>query len=110
MSSAIAPTTSTISGKTGRNVRSSFIDAPSLHQRRGFGRANGLLVAVDQRADRRRRNIEHRLWIDPQQNSQYHQRDKDRDLAIFKVGDTGKVRLFQLPEDDLAIEPQRIAR
>src|SRR5215203_3527227 len=108
----MAPTDSTISGKAGASDESgmAFIGAASLRKRRGLGRAQCALIVVEQRGNRGRRHVEHRLRIEAEQQRQHDQRHEDRDLAHAHVADIRERGFLQLTEDHLAVEPERVAR
>src|SRR5262249_11487075 len=67
-----------------------------------------MLIIVDELYDRSRRNVEHELRIDAEDDCQNDERRHDRDFPPADVlyGEQG--RFFQLAENDLAIEPKRI--
>src|SRR5690348_2806785 len=115
ISNASAPTTSTSSGRMswmdGRSITSSIAFKASEPEERGLGaagRAKRVVIVVDQRRDRGRGYVEHRLRIDAEQDRQHDERRHDRDLARAEIADRGEGRLLQPPEDDLAVEPERI--
>src|SRR5262252_2420087 len=117
ISSTMAPTARTISGRAGKrswNSKASFIGGPverSRHQHgRSLGGAERLIVVVEQLSHRSRRHIEYRLGEEAERDGQQSQRPERDDLAIVKVLDGGELGLVEDPEDHLAIEPQRIGR
>src|SRR5215203_5368874 len=110
ISNAIAPIASTISGNTGnRSLRTkvSLIGSPHQHGGRA-SRADGVIVVVDERSDRRGRHVEHRLRKESECNGERGERSKRDDLAIVQVLHHREARLVERAEHHLAIEPERI--
>src|SRR5262249_40000542 len=107
--SAIAPSPSTSSGNSGKRfgICAAFITSPC--QSGAVQRANRMLIIVDELHHRSRRNVEHELRIDAEDDCQNDERRHDRDFAPADVlyGEQG--RFFQLAEDDLAIKPKRVS-
>src|SRR5262245_27907214 len=113
----MAPTASTISGKAGmssRNSKVSFIGGPcalprSLDQHGGsLGGAERPMIVVKELGHGGRRHVEHRLGVDAEGDGQCRERSERDDLAIVEILDAGELGLVERPEDDLAIEPERI--
>src|SRR6516164_11381058 len=71
-------------------------------------RANRMLIIIDELHDRSRRNIEHEIRIDAEDDRQNDERRYDRDFAPADVlyGEQG--RFFQLAEDDFTVKPKCI--
>src|SRR6476646_9216569 len=116
ISSAMAPSASTISGKAGSRAGISSvsgIDGSRLWSMRqqggGFRRAERALVVLEQLRHRSRREVEYRLRVDAEQDGQNDQRTQRDHLAIVEVLDHGEARLGQRAQHHLAIQPQRIS-
>src|SRR6185312_3505523 len=113
ISSAMAPSASTISGKSGTNAGScaAFMILPR-HQARQACRLHAMervMVVVDQLRHRDRGKVEHRLRIDADQDRENDERREDDHFAPAKVLDPLQVRLLELAEDHLAVQPQHVA-
>src|ERR1700704_472074 len=115
ISSAMAPSASTISGRAGSRAGISSvsgIDGSRLWSMRqqggGLRRTERALVVLEQLRNRSRREVEHRLRVDAEQDGQDDQRTQGNDLAIVEVLDQSQAGLGQRAEDDLAVEPQRV--
>ena len=68
------------------------------------------LIVLDQRGHRGRRHVEHRLRIDAEQDRQDRPAARrSRFRASSRSRMCAKRRLFELAEDHLAVEPQRVA-
>src|SRR5207302_8122826 len=113
MRSAIAPTTSSNSGKTasspdiwsGRFIRA----APGSRQERGgLRRAERVAVGLEQARDRRGRQIEHRLRKYAEQDGEDDERRERDYLATVEILERRQRRLFERAEHDLAVEPERV--
>src|SRR6202008_5119587 len=117
ISSSMAPMASTISGKAGSSVGIPTVslivgfEPWSMRQEGGsLGRSDGALVILEKLRNRSRREFDHRLRVDAEQNRQGDQRTKRDDLAVVEVLDRSQARLGQRAEDDLAVKPQRVDR
>src|SRR5262245_19055872 len=118
ISSSIAPTASTISGRAGSSAGSSTVSViggvrglcSRDQEGGGFRGPQSTFVVLEQLGDRSRRHFQHRLGIDAEQDGQRDQRPERDDLAVVEILDRGQARLDQRAENDLAVEPQRIGR
>src|SRR5215204_1170773 len=110
ISSAMAPSASTISGNTGSkspNTKVSVIGSPHEHGG-ALGRADGMVVIVDERSDRGRRHVEHWLREESECDGEGRERAEGDDLAVVEILHHRKARLVERAEDNLAVEPERI--
>src|SRR5215470_3616424 len=117
ISSSIAPSTRMSSGRIawrdGKSRTSGIaVTVSEAEQRRLGGRGCGkrVVIVVDERRHRRRRDVEDRLGIDAEEDGEDHERREDHDLAHPEVANRREGRLFQPAEDDLAVEPERVGR
>src|SRR5690606_16302015 len=90
--------------------RSAVIVLALLDRHSGLGGLDGKRDVVDEGVDRCRRHLEDRHRIDAEQDDEEHQRVDDGLLARREVEQALQAFLGQRPEDDAAIEPQRVGR
>src|SRR5689334_4875190 len=82
---------------------------PSLHQHGGgLRRAERCLILRQQLRDRGGGDVEDRFREDAEQNGQRGERPERDHLAIVEILDRGELRLGEVTEDHLAIEPKRV--
>src|SRR5262245_10196062 len=118
ISSSMAPTASTISGRAGSSAGSSAVSVIggfrglwSMDQQGGgFRGPQSAFVVLEQLGDGSRRHFQHRLGIDAEQDGQHDQRPQRDDLAVVEILDRGQARLDQRTENDLAVEARRVGR
>src|SRR4051812_27753080 len=97
ISKAMAPIASTISGNTGSkslSTKVSVIGSPHQHCG-GLGRANGVIVIINERDDGGRRQVEHGLGEEAERDGEGGERTECDDLAVVQVLHHRKARLIE---------------
>src|SRR5439155_9487240 len=74
----------------------------------GFGGGERMVVTLEQRRDRGRRNIENRGGEESEQKCEHDERRENQQLAGIEIDKRREARLLERTENHLAIEPERV--